>query len=435
MFPTGKRIRGLTLTFAAATMVLAACGGSGGGSNKAGGSGGGGSGGQQGQKVTITELDYFTTGGSDQAVKWYNKKFQAAHPNVTIKRTSVPYANLITKVLQDASAQNMPNIVMLDNPDVPQVAATGQLRKFDSLPGYTTKGYFSSDMDECLFSGSHYCYPIGTNSLGIFYNKKMLANAGVKPPKTWQNLLDDAKALTKNGVYGFAFDATSDEQSTWQLEPFLWSNGGDLNKVNSPQVVQALQLWTTLVSSGWASKSVLQWGQSPDLAQQFIHKRAAMVENGPWIFPLLNAAGMKYGKDYGIVPMPTRVAGQKVIAPLGGETWALGDSGSSAQQKAAWQWVKGMQAASTMKHVTSLMYYLPTKPAITKEVLQQGPEYTVFANETKTARARTLKLGDKYSKVSQAVWTAIQAAVSGASSPQDALNTAQKTVDSVLGSG
>lgn len=41
-----------------------------------------------------------------------------------------------------------------------------------------------------------------------------------------------------------------------------------------------------------------------------------------------------------------------------------------------------MQQASTMEHVTSLMYYLPTKPAVISQYLKGGPEYTVFARET-----------------------------------------------------
>src|ERR1700757_1651301 len=86
-------------------------------------SGGGSSGGSSNGKITITELDYFTSSGGNTALNWYNKKFEAAHPGVTVQRTAVAYANLITKVLQDASAGDMPNLVLLDNPNVPQVAA------------------------------------------------------------------------------------------------------------------------------------------------------------------------------------------------------------------------------------------------------------------------------------------------------------------------
>ena len=69
-------------------------------------------------KVTITEFDYYT-GGANAAINAYNASFTKAHPNVTVKRTSVPYANLITKILQDASAGDMPNLMLIDNPDVP----------------------------------------------------------------------------------------------------------------------------------------------------------------------------------------------------------------------------------------------------------------------------------------------------------------------------
>jgi len=66
-----------------------------------------------------------------------------------------------------------------------------------------------------------------------------------------------------------------------------------------------------------------------------------------------------------------------------------------------------------MTHFTSLMYYLPTKPSITAQYLKGGPEYTVFAKETEAARARTQEYGVNYPKVSQAIWTAIQAAITG----------------------
>jgi multiple sugar transport system substrate-binding protein len=397
-------------------LAAAGCGASGGGS----GSG----------KVTLTELDYYN-GGSSTAMNWYDHKFEASHPGVTVKREVVPYQNLITKVLQEASAGDLPNIAMIDNPNVPEVAATGQLRAFNGLPGYTISGYYRGAISECTYQGKQYCYPIGTNSVGLFYNKAMFTAAKLAPPATWSQLISDAKALSKTDVHGIAFDATSDEQSTWQLEPFAWSNDGSLTNVASPAFEQALQTWVTMVKDGSASKSVLQWGQDPDLTQQFLHKQAAMIEDGPWIFPELNAAGWKYNQQYGIVPIPTRVAGQTVVAPLGGETETLPNVGSSQQQKLAWDWVEGLQQPSVMTHMTSMMYYLPAKPAVTQQVIKQGPEYTVFAKETLTARPRTTEYGANYPKVSQAIWTAIQAAITGTSSPSSALSQAQSTISPI----
>jgi multiple sugar transport system substrate-binding protein len=420
---TMRRLRWRVLAVASASLLAvtaAACSSSG---SSSGGSSNG--------KVTITEFDYFTSSGSNTALNWYNAQFMKAHPNVTVKRSVVPYANLITKILQDASAGDMPNLLLIDNPDVPEVAATGQLVALNGMPGFTTSGYTAGAISECTYQGKQYCYPIGTNTVGIFYNKAMLAAAHLTPPTTWAQLQADAKTLTTSSHYGIAFDATNDEQSTWQLEPFFWSNGASLSDVSTPAFQQALQLWVNMVKDGSASKSVLSWGQDPDVTEQFLHDKAAMIEDGPWILPELNAAGWKYNQQYGIVPIPTRVAGQQVITPLGGETLDMGAGGSSAQQQAAWEWIQGMQQPATMEHVASLMYYLPSKTAVIEQYLQGGPEYTVFAQETENSRSRTAQYGANYPKVSQAVWTAIQAAITGTASVSSALQTAQGTISGI----
>lgn len=403
------------------TVTAAACSSSSSGSPAASGAS---------SKVTITEFDYYT-GGANTAMSNYNAQFMKAHPNITVRRTSVPYANLITKILQDASAGDMPNLMVIDNPNVPEVAATGQLVPLDNMPGFTTSGYTPGAISECTYQGKHYCYPIGTNTIGLFYNKAMLAAAHLTPPATWAQLEADAKALTTSSHYGIAFDATNDEQSTWQLEPFFWSNGASLTNVSTPQFQQALQLWVNMVKDGSASKSVLTWGQDPDLTQQFLHSKAAMMINGPWIFPELNAAGWKYNQQYGIVPIPVRQAGQAVVTPLGGETLDIGAGGSSAQQQAAWEWIEGLQQPATMRQIASQMYYLPTKPAVIRQYLAGGPEFTEFAREIETARPRTTEYGSNYPKVSEAIWTAIQAAITGTASVNSALQTAQGTISGI----
>ena len=51
------------------------------------------------------------------------------------------------------------------------------------------------------------------------------------------------------------------------------------------------------------------------------------MANGPWNFSGLAQAHMYCAKQFGIVPVPTRVAGQRVIVPLAGEDWTDGPPG------------------------------------------------------------------------------------------------------------
>ena len=108
-------------------------------------------------------------------------------------------------------------------------------------------------------------------------------------------------------------------------------------------------------------------------------------------------------------------------------------SGGSDAQQLAFEYVKGMQTPAMELKLAKLFGYLPGKPAVAKIYLKQaGPEWKVYVNQTLFAHPRTLGLGVKYPKISQAVWTAIQASLSGSKSVGDALNTAQSQISTIL---
>jgi multiple sugar transport system substrate-binding protein len=158
-----------------------------------------------------------------------------------------------------------------------------------------------------------------------------------------------------------------------------------------------------------------------------------MMVNGPWNFSALKQGKMFYGKQYGIVPVPVRAPGQHVIVPLGGEDWMISKSGDAATQQMAFEYIKGMQTPAMQLKLAKLFGYLPGKIAVAKKYVQQaGPEWNVYVNQTLFAHPRTLGLGVKYPKISQAVWTAIQAALSGSKSVPDALKTAQSEISTIL---
>jgi multiple sugar transport system substrate-binding protein len=388
------------------------------------------------KNITLTEEDYFNTPGQTKALAAYNKKFEKQHPGVTIKRQYVPFANLDTKLLTQAAGHDLPNLSAVDNPFVSTMISTGQLVPLDKLAGFSTKGYYKAVIDEGLSKGKHYSLPVaGANSIALMYNIAMLKAANISPPKTWDELVADAKALTTSDHYGIALTCEAGEDTTWQWEPFFWSNGGKFtfSNVSGAPGVQALSLWQQLINDGSASKDCLNWSQTPAASTQFIDGKAAMMVNGPWNFPTLNQNKMFYGKQFGIVPVPVRKAGQHVIVPLGGEDWMISKSGGTAAEQMAFEYINGMQTSAMELKLAKLFGYLPSKPSVAKTYLKQaGAEWKVYINQTLFAHPRTLGLGVKYPKISQTVWTAIQSALSGAQSVQDALNTAQSQINGIL---
>jgi multiple sugar transport system substrate-binding protein len=387
-------------------------------------------------KITLTEEDYFNTPGQIAALNLYSKQFEASHPGVTIKRQYVPFANLDTKLLTQAAGHDLPNLLAVDNPFVSTMISTGQVVPLSGMTGFSPTGYFPAVIKEGYSNGKYYSLPVaGANSIALMYNIAMLKAANITPPKTWAQLVTAAKALTTSDHYGIALTCEAAEDTTWQWEPYFWSNGGKFTFANiaSAPGVQALTVWQQLINDGSASKDCLNWSQTPAASTQFIDGKAAMMVNGPWNFPTLNQNKMFYGKQFGIVPVPTRVAGQHVIVPLGGEDWMVSKSGGTSAQQMAFAYINGMQTPAMELKLAKLFGYLPGKVAVAKTYVKQaGPEWKVYVDQTLFAHPRTLGLGVKYPKISQAVWTAIQSALSGSSSVQGALNTAQKQISTIL---
>ena len=221
-------------------------------------------------------------------------------------------------------------------------------------------------MSAATYDGQLYGLQPGANTLAIFYNKDVLAKAGVQPPKTWDELKTAAKKLTSGKQYGFAFNATADYEGAWQFLPPMWTNGGDETDLKSPQVAEALQFWKDLVDDGSVSKSVVNWKQS-DVNDQFIAGKAAMMLNGPWQIPALQKAKI----NFGVVPFPINKPDQTSVAPLGGEAWTVPETGNEAKKAKAAELVKCMNTDENQMLRAKQGGLVPTKARAVRPV-QEG---------------------------------------------------------------
>jgi multiple sugar transport system substrate-binding protein len=399
----------------AASVALAALAGC---SSSGSGGGSGGSG-----QITLTEMDYY--GSAPQNSQIQGVLTQCGNQvGVKVVHQEAPRAQLVPKLLQDAAARTLPDLMLVDNPDLQQLASTGGLVSL-SANGLTTTGLYPSIVSAGQYQGQTYGIAPGVNDLALYYNKALFTRAHLTPPTTWAALTADAKALTSGSTKGIAFSAAATEEGSFQFEPFLWSAGADLKTLDSPQAVQALTLWQTLVGSGYASKSVVNWSQS-DVEAQFQAGNAAMMVNGPWQLPLLNAAK---GLDFGVVQIPVPAAGDPSVSPLGGEVWAVGHTDTAREQKAV-AVVKCLLTPSMSTAWSKDAGYIPSDQASAAALATSDPQLAPFIAEVGSAKARTAELGTQYPKVSTALWTAIQQALAGGTSPQSALSQAQSQAGS-----
>ncbi|MGN7223348.1 sugar ABC transporter substrate-binding protein [Curtobacterium flaccumfaciens] len=381
----------------------------------------GGSSASSGGKVdSITVLDYYNQGNDKKVIGEYLDKCGAEN-DVTIKRSLVPGSSLIQKVLQQASSKTLPDVLMLDNPDLQQIAETGALSPLSDYD-ISTDGYAKGVLQAGTYEDKVYGLAPTVNTIALFYNKKVLSEAGVTPPKTWDELQSAAAKLTEGDQYGFAVDANATYEGTWQFLPFMWSNGGDEKDIATPETEEALSLWKGLVDDGSMSKSVVNWTQA-DVNDQFMAGKAAMMINGPWQIP-----GLKESKvDYGIAQIPVQAAGDKAVAPLGGEVWTVPNTGDKAKQAVAAKIVDCMNSDANQLAMAKLRYTIPSKTDVAQQFGKDVPEEQVFVDLVADARARTGELGADWPKAATKIYTAVQSALTGQDSPADALQNAQSS--------
>ena len=363
---------------------------------------------------SLTLLDYYSDEPTNSLVQALVDKCGTAI-GTKINRTAVPGPSLIQKVLQQASSKTLPDVLMLDNPDIQQIAATGALAPLGDY-GIKTDGYAEGPVSAATYKGKLYGLQPAANTIGIFYNKDVLTKAGVTPPTTWDELKSTAKKLTIGDQYGFAFNATADFEGAWQFLPPMWTNGGDETKLKDPQVAEALALWKDLVDSGVSSKSVVTWGQG-DVNDQFIAGKAAMMLNGPWNIPAIDKAKV----NFGVVSFPVNKAGQTSTAPLGGEAWTVPQTGNKAKMNKAAEFVKCMNSDENQMQRAKDGGLVPTKLALADKFKTEVPSMAGFVDAVAHARARTGKLGEKWPDTAKVIYTGMQLVLTGQAAPADAM--------------
>lgn len=340
---------------------------------------------------------------------------------VKIKRTGFDTSDLANKTLLAAQQGNSPDVLIVDNPVVSTLAEAGVLTTTDDNKLDTSK------VDPNLLAagqsdGKTYGTPIGANTLALYYNKKVLKDAGVDiaSVKDWKSLSAALGKVKKAGKKGITFSAIGTEEGSFQFLPWFWGSGAKLTELDSAQGVSALSLWSGWLKKGYAPNSVINNTQTTSW-QEFASGDYAFAENGTW--QLANAD--KAGFDYGVLPIPGADGGN-ASAPTGGEFVTVPVQDDTGRYATSQKLVSCLTSTENLYNTdTTLSYVAPTSEVQDKQVTA-NPKLKPWVDAVKAAKGRTSDdLGTKYPKISEQMWKAVQTALSGAKPPKDALSAAQ----------
>jgi multiple sugar transport system substrate-binding protein len=225
--------------------------------------------------------------------------FEAENPNIKIQIEEVPNADILTKLTAYSEANDLPDILdgqfglasfinldaALDITD--RVDAEG-LR--DSFIAVALQAGIDSE-------GRILALPFYTGTDALYYRTDHFEEAGLDPnapPKTWQELVDTAKALTnpRAGRYGFGMYGKT---HTVRCIHFMQNNGPDgdmlrLNRdtsiwtilVNSPDSIGAIEYMVSLAREHQVVPPNVVEMDYPANVAAFAGGNISMLTTGPW---------------------------------------------------------------------------------------------------------------------------------------------------------
>ena len=342
-----KKILGMTLAMLMAVSCFAGCSSAKPNSDKTGSSGSPAGDGTKKDPVTITVWGDPAT--FDDRYKEKNEEFMKKFSYITVETVAKPYDDGRDLMAAFASGTG-PDYTELSYPMAHKYIYANTLTDLsDRIKNWEDYEQINKDMmDMFKVKGQYYVIPKQQYTMALYYNKKILSDAGVTPPTTWDEMLETSKKLTvpSKQQYGFALNYTT--WAEWWFEMFVWAAGGDLTKqgdkgelittFTDPAVIKAGEFYRQMRKAGVIQPDATK--QLGDLNIDFGMGRAAMI-----IGPTDSAGrqvfidnGMK-PENLGMAPMPKGPSG-KGQSLVGGTVHGIPKSKDKAKEDAAWEYVK-----------------------------------------------------------------------------------------------
>ena len=293
------------------------------------------------QKVTITVADGWGKTGTGETFGKVLDNFQKKYPNVTVTRETTDYDSYQQSINLRGSSPNPPDVMMLETSGYGQgfyqFVRSGLLLPLDDYAkayGWTDRFGDKKNLDVFRMdhsnkdqwgSGTLYGVPEQNSMMTVFYNKKLLSQAGVNtPPATFADFEKSLAAAKAQGVVPIA-----QSNSYIHLEMALWNSmvksADDVNswvfgKEGATFATDANTKAAQLIAD-WQRQGYFQDGVSgatySDAAGTFLDGKALYYVEGSW---MTGAAEGSLKDAAGAFMMPAAVAGQATPAAGGFST-------------------------------------------------------------------------------------------------------------------
>jgi multiple sugar transport system substrate-binding protein len=367
-------------------------------------------------------------------------EFNESNPNIEVVIDYVSYDALHDKVTT-AMASSPPayDAFLVDDIWYSEFADKGYIFNVsDKITQEMKDGIFEAAWDISTVEGEVYGMPWLLDEKYFFYNEKLLNEAGFSdPPRTWEEMLEQAAVIKEKGIaeYPIVWSWGQYEAAICDWVTLLEGNGGKLvdeagnPTFNDEKGVETLAWMVQTIDDGITNPASVSYVEE-DVRNVFSQGKAAFALNWTYMYDLvnLNEEESQVTGEIKMALMPAFSDGGVESATLDG-SMGFSVADSSPAKEAAWSYIEYLTSEDVQNRYSA--HLLPIwQTSFEGEAGEQLMSYS----ESNAVTVPMFKEQFPYSSVrpkvpfypeaSKALQLALQEALTGQKTPEQALNDA-----------
>lgn len=385
-------------------------------------------------------------GGPDALIDALCEEYHKENPNIKVTPVYAgSYADTRTKVQAAIKGGNTPDLAIMFSIDLYSLLSMDAIADIDSF--CTTdadkewlNGFYDGFMMNSRDGETTYGIPWQRSTIVLYYNKDAFEAAGLdpeQPPKTWDELKEDAKKLTitENGqTTQYGIQIPSDGYAYWMLQTFcveqngfnLMNETGTETYYDDERTAKGLEFWKSLADDGSMPEGIVAWATTPS---DFLEGKTAMMYHTTG-----NLTNVKNNAsfNFGVAMLP---ANESYGSPTGGGNFYIFKGVSEERQQAAFDFIKWMTDDERVAQWSIDTGYVATRPSAydterMQEYAKEFPYCLVARDQLEYGYAELSTYNQ--AEVQKAIDDAISYVMTDQQDVESALATAQQTADGIL---
>lgn len=276
--------------------------------------------------------------------------------------------------------------------------------------------YFDSVVTANTIDGQLYGLPGWTDAQFLYYRKDLLDKYGFEPPETWEELKEQALAITEGegnaNLQGFNYQGAAIEGVNCTFFEGLWTAGGDWQDAEGNVTIDSDPGRTALA---WYDDTLASGITKPGIAEETTDLSRQTFQAGDAVFMLNWGYAWAHFQDdedsnvkekVGVVALPA-FEGNESATCVGGFQWAINPFSDGKEE--AFQLIQYMTSSDAQKALAIEASSIPVRDALyeDEEVLAAAPQFGQFYEAILAARPRPIT--PFYSEVSELIRTNMNA--------------------------